>query len=75
MNEALRLEQQTHDTRCLIIAYMALLNLPAHRSLWRAKNQSIYAALREAIAEATGRDEQSVQDEFEFALILSAQPE
>jgi len=46
-------------------AYFTLLHLPAASSAWRAANQPVFAALRDALAEAYGRDAQEVQDHFE----------
>ena len=48
--------------------YLALLTRPLDG--WRIKNQRIYCMLRTAIAEATGRSDEDVQDEFEALAAL-----
>lgn len=44
--------------------YLALLKM-SHDSLWRTFNQKVYCDLRDFIADATGRDGEEVQNEFE----------
>lgn len=47
-------------------AYRALLTIPS-TNRFRALNQTVYARLRDAIAEASGVDAECVQDAFEGA--------
>lgn len=44
-------------------AYLTILSHP--HDLWRTKNQSLYCALRDKIAEVTGQTEEDVQNHFE----------
>lgn len=48
----------------LSATYLALLRHP--HDAWRIENQGTLSDLRNVIATATGRDEQDVQDDFEF---------
>lgn len=51
-------------------AYAAILQIPMNH--WRISNQSTYCALRDFIAEATGRTSEDVQNEYEAAAIAKA---
>lgn len=45
-------------------AYLSLLSI-SPTTIWRTQNQDIYAALRDAIAEASGTSSEHVQCSFE----------
>ncbi len=51
-------------------AYAFMLNVPATDSL-RIENQAVYVQVRDAIALATKKDPETIQNRFEEDLVLS----
>jgi hypothetical protein len=46
-------------------AYLALLEIP-HTDKWRLMNDDIYARLRNAISDQSGKDNEEVQTSYEY---------
>lgn len=59
--------------RQLEAAYLALLRMPVGKL--RLSNQKLLSGCREALAQATGKTSQEVQDEYEQRALLEAPPD
>ena len=55
----------SRDDAKILHAYVTLLKIPAHSSIWRAENQAVYCALLDRVAEARGEPRQYIQDACE----------